>query len=180
VRRAEAIVERLNELGVPVSFERVRALAGRGAIGRPHIARAMVELGVIEDIPSAFTAQWIARGGRAYVEKFVLEPAAAIALVHAAGGVAVVAHPGDDDWGAGAIERWASAGLDGVEVDHPSHGPATRQRLRSLARRFGLVATGSSDYHGFNKDVRLGENVTDPEAYETLVARASGVPVVAG
>lgn len=175
VRRARAIVAKLQRLGVPVTWERVAELAGAGTIGRPHVARALVELGIVPDVSSAFTPDWLARGGRAYVEKYALEPVRAVELVRRAGGVTVLAHPGPSlGEDLGLIERLADVGMAGVEVDHPEHDPATRRRLRRLADEIGLVATGSSDYHGFIKPTLLGSCLTDPAAYEALVARAKG------
>jgi predicted metal-dependent phosphoesterase TrpH len=184
-RRARAMVARLTQLGVAVAWDRVAELAGDGTIGRPHVAQAMVELGVVPDVSSAFTAEWLARGGRAYVEKYVLDPARAIELVHRAGGVTVVAHPSGPDLVDAAtvdrlIEQLAEAGLSGVEVEHPSHDAAARLHLRALASRLGLVATGSSDYHGSIKPVDLGANLTDPAAYDALIAPATGATPITG
>ncbi|HEV2889433.1 MAG TPA: PHP domain-containing protein, partial [Frankiaceae bacterium] len=148
-RRARDMVARLNDLGAPVTYERVAELSGGGAIGRPHVARALVEAGVVDDVPAAFTGEWIGNDGRAYVEKYSLDPARAVALVNEAGGVAVFAHPGavkrgrvvGDD----VVADLAAAGLAALEVDHPDHDPPTRERLRALAGDLGLLATGSSD-----------------------------------
>ncbi|MCU4746848.1 MULTISPECIES: PHP domain-containing protein [Streptomyces] len=183
VPRARAMVARLRELGVDITWERVRQLA-HGAVGRPHIAAAMVEAGVIDTVSDAFTPQWIADGGRAHVGKHELDVVTAIRLIKAAGGVSVFAHPAAAHRGAvvphGAIAELAAAGLDGIEVDHMDHDAATRAALRSLAADVGLLPTGSSDYHGERKLCRLGENTTAPEVYEELVARASGAKPVTG
>jgi predicted metal-dependent phosphoesterase TrpH len=177
VPRARAIVARLRELGAPVTWERVRELA-EGAVGRPHIAAAMVEAGVVPDVSAAFTPEWIGDGGRAHVAKHELDAFTAIRLVHEAGGVAVFAHPLAVKRGRvvpeAAIVRLAEAGLDGVEVDHADHDASTRAYLRGLAGDLRLLTTGSSDYHGTRKPVRLGEHTTSPEVYEELIARASG------
>lgn len=177
-RRAREMVTRLRELGVPVEWNRVAALAAGGAVGRPHVARVMVELGVVPDVSSAFTAEWIADDGRAYVPKHALEPVRAIALVRGAGGVSVIAHPRTSDRSMNLpdelLEELAAAGLGGVEVDHPDQTEPTRRELRELARRLDLVTTGSSDYHGDNKLTRLAAETTSPEAYERLVAGATG------
>jgi len=178
IRRAKAMVDKLVELGAPVTWEQVSALAGDGAVGRPHIAQALVDAGVVPDIPAAFVPEWIANDGRAYVEKYSLAPARAIALVQAAGGVTVFAHPAASARGAvvdeAAIETFASAGLDGLEVDHPDHDGPTRARLRAVASDLGLLVTGSSDYHGSVKSVEMGANTTDLEVFETLVQRSPG------
>jgi predicted metal-dependent phosphoesterase TrpH len=178
IRRAKAMVDKLVELGAPVTWQQVSAIAGDGAVGRPHIAQALVDAGVVPDIPAAFVPEWIADDGRAYVEKYSLSPSRAIALVREAGGVTVFAHPAASSRGAvvdeAAIETFASAGLDGLEVDHPDHDAPTRARLRAVARDLGLLVTGSSDYHGSVKAVEMGANTTDPEVFETLVHRARG------
>ncbi|GAA3878320.1 PHP domain-containing protein [Streptomyces sedi] len=181
VPRAREITRRLRELGAPVSWERVRELA-EGTVGRPHIAAAMVEAGVVETISDAFTAEWIGDGGRAHVGKHELDAFEAVRMIHRAGGVAVFAHPLALKRGRcvpeSAIVRLAEAGLDGVEVDHFDHDAATRDRLRGIAGDFGMVATGSSDYHGARKPCPLGLNTTAPEQFEALIARATGAKMI--
>lgn len=183
-RRAAAMVDKLVELGAPVSWEQVKRIAGDAAVGRPHVARALVDAGVVPDVSAAFSAEWIGNDGRAYVEKYSLTPARAIALVKAAGGVTVFAHPAASSRGktvdAAAIAAFAEAGLDGVEVDHPDHDSDARARLRDLAGQLRLLLTGSSDYHGFVKDTPLGAETTDPAVFDELVARATGAQVVRG
>ncbi|KNB51804.1 PHP domain-containing protein [Streptomyces caatingaensis] len=182
--RARAMVARLNELGVPVAWERVAELARGGAVGRPHVAAAMVEQGVIPSVSAAFAPEWLGNGGRAYVEKHEFDPFEAVRLVKAAGGVTVLAHPMAVKRGVvlpeGAIAELASAGLDGVEVDHMDHDAPTRARLRGLAADLGLLTTGSSDYHGRNKTCELGEFTTDPEIYGEITRRATGAFPVPG
>ncbi|MEU1279885.1 PHP domain-containing protein [Streptomyces sp. NPDC005805] len=184
VPRARAMVDRLRELGVPVTWEQVARIAGDGSVGRPHIAEALVALGVVPSVSDAFTADWLADGGRAYVEKHELDPFTAIRLVKAAGGVSVFAHPGAVKRGRtvpeSALAELAAAGLDGVEVDHMDHDEATRARLRGLAGDLGLLVTGSSDYHGSRKTCRLGEYTTDPEIYGEITRRSTGAFPVMG
>ncbi|MFE6852185.1 PHP domain-containing protein [Streptomyces sp. NPDC057674] len=184
VPRARAVVGKLQELGVPVTWEQVARIAGDGSLGRPHIAEALVELGVVPDVSGAFTPEWLADGGRAYVQKHELDPIDAIRLVKAAGGVTVFAHPLAVKRGQvlpeASIARLAEAGLDGIEVDHMDHDEATRARLRGLARELGLLTTGSSDYHGSRKTCRLGEYTTDPEIYGEITRRAAGAFPVPG
>ncbi|MFJ5938149.1 PHP domain-containing protein [Streptomyces sp. NPDC003444] len=184
VPRARAMVGKLRDLGVPVTWEQVARIAGDGSVGRPHVAEALVELGVVPDVSGAFTPEWLADGGRAHVGKHELDPVEAIRLVKAAGGVTVFAHPLAVKRGQvlpeAAIARLAEAGLDGIEVDHMDHDEATRARLRGLAKELGLLTTGSSDYHGSRKTCRLGEYTTDPEIYGEITRRAAGAFPVPG
>jgi predicted metal-dependent phosphoesterase TrpH len=184
VPRARGTVARLRELGVPVTWEQVARIAGDGSVGRPHIATAMVELGVVSTVPDAFTREWLANDGRAYVVKHELDPFDAVRLVKAAGGVSVFAHPGAHQRGETVpdtvIAELAAAGLDGIEVDHMDHDPLTRVRLRALAGELDLLPTGSSDYHGSRKECGLGDWTTDPEVYREIARRATGaVPISA-
>jgi predicted metal-dependent phosphoesterase TrpH len=184
VPRARGMVARLQELGVPVTWEQVARIAGDGSVGRPHVATALVELGVVASVDEAFTGDWLADGGRAYVEKHETDPFEAIRLVKGAGGVTVFAHPGASKRGhtvpESAIAEMAAAGLDGIEVDHMDHDEDTRVRLRGLAGELGLLTTGSSDYHGSRKTVDLGEYTTDPEVYGEITRRATGAFPVPG
>ncbi|MGW4384356.1 PHP domain-containing protein [Kitasatospora sp. NPDC004531] len=183
-RRGRAIVERCRELGAPISWEQVQRIAGDGSVGRPHIASALVEAGVVASVSDAFTPEWLANGGRADVRKHETDPALAVRLVRAAGGVPVFAHPGADKRGRTVSDQviadLAAAGLAGLEVDHTDHDEPTRARLRSLAGELGLLVTGSSDYHGSRKTVRLGEHTTDPAVFEALVAQATGARPITG
>ncbi|MEU3919689.1 PHP domain-containing protein [Streptomyces sp. NPDC029004] len=184
VPRARAMVAKLQELGVPVEWSQVARIAGEGSVGRPHIASALVELGVVPTVSDAFTTEWIADGGRAHITKHELDPFTAIRLVKAAGGVTVFAHPLAVKRGRtvpeSAIAELAAAGLDGIEIDHIDHDEAARARLRSLAADLGLLGTGSSDYHGSRKTCRLGEFTTDPEIYGEITRRATGAFPVPG
>jgi 3',5'-nucleoside bisphosphate phosphatase len=175
--RGERMVEKLQALGYPITFARVSEIAQGKNIGRPHIAEALVEAGVVSELKDAFSDELIGTGGRAYVEKHALHSLEALALVKRAGGVAVLAHPGlrwrgelpvPDE----LIERMAASELDGLEVDHPDHDAAARIRYREMARGLGLVATGSSDCHGTRYDpVRMGSETTDPEEFVRLKSR---------
>ncbi|MFE7650394.1 PHP domain-containing protein [Streptomyces phaeoluteigriseus] len=184
VPRARGMVARLNELGVAVTWEQVARIAGEGSVGRPHVATALVELGVVPTVSDAFTQDWLSDGGRAYVEKHETDPFEAIRLVKAAGGVTVFAHPAASKRGRtvpeSAIAELAAAGLDGIEVDHMDHDDDTRARLRGLAGDLGLLVTGSSDYHGSRKTCVLGEYTTDPEVYGEITRRATGAFPVPG
>lgn len=178
VPRARAMIDKLQALGVPVTWEMVARIAGDGSVGRPHIATAMVELGVVPSVSDAFTEEWLANDGRAYVGKHEFDPFEAVRLVKAAGGVTVFAHPGAHKRGETVpdevVAGLVAAGLDGLEVDHVDHDEPTRARLRGLARELGVLPTGSSDYHGSRKAVALGECVTDPEVFARIAARATG------
>ncbi|MFG2541458.1 PHP domain-containing protein [Streptomyces sp. NPDC048232] len=184
VPRARAMVEKLNGLGVPVTWEQVARIAGDGSVGRPHVATALVELGVVPTVGDAFTADWLADGGRAFVEKHETDPFEALRLIKGAGGVAVFAHPAAVKRGRTvpetAIADLAAAGLDGIEVDHMDHDADTRARLRGVAKELGLLTTGSSDYHGSRKTCVLGQYTTDPEVYGEITRRAFGAFPVPG
>jgi 3',5'-nucleoside bisphosphate phosphatase len=184
VRRAQEMVARLAELGAPVTWEQVSALAGGGVVGRPHIARAMVAAGAIESPEQAFGPDWIGAGGRAHVRRYALDPARAVALVRDAGGVAVLAHPRVPERGwtvpDDVIAGLAGAGLSGIEVQHPDQDRSRRTELQALADRLGLVASGGSDDHGELTGYRIGSDTIAPDAYERLVSQATGGTPVSG
>jgi 3',5'-nucleoside bisphosphate phosphatase len=174
VLRARAMVDKLAGLGVDVSWGQVAAIAGQAVVGRPHIARAMADSGAIASPREAFTRDWIADGGRAYVGRYALDPVRAIDLVRAAGGVTVLAHPraGRDTWVTNEqITRLAAVGLAGLEVFHPDQSEAERARLIALAHDLALVPTGGSDDHGSLTGYRLGGETTSAEAYQDLLSR---------
>jgi predicted metal-dependent phosphoesterase TrpH len=174
VLRARAMVDKLAGLGVDVSWGQVAAIAGQAVVGRPHIARAMADSGAIASPREAFTRDWIADGGRAYVGRYALDPVRAIDLVRAAGGVTVLAHPraGRDTWVTNEqITGLAAVGLAGLEVFHPDQSEAERARLIALAHDLALVPTGGSDDHGSLTGYRLGGETTSGEAYQDLLSR---------
>lgn len=144
--RAIAIVERLNALGVPVTVEAVLEAAADGAIGRPHIARALVTGGFVKDNREAFD-KWLGNGRPANIDKEKLAIADAIDLIHRYGGLAVWAHPGPDGR-RDRVEPLVALGIDGLEVRHPGHHSDDTQRLGALAAHFKLVPSGGSDWHG--------------------------------
>jgi predicted metal-dependent phosphoesterase TrpH len=177
VLRARAMVDRLIELGVPITWDDVAAIAGPAVVGRPHIARAMAASGAIAAPDQAFTRDWIADGGRAYVDRYALPAAEAIGLVRAAGGVAVLAHPRADRDLLVTDEQiagLAAAGLAGVEVFHPDQPAAEQASLLALTRDLGLIAAGGSDDHGHLTGHRIGAHTAAPGAYERLIAQATG------
>ncbi|KRE93003.1 metal-dependent phosphoesterase [Nocardioides sp. Soil774] len=175
--RTPAIVAALREHGIDITEDDVRREAGGSvAAGRPHVADALVRQGVVGDRGEAFT-ELLDPGRPGYVNRYAPALEEMIALVGAAGGVTVIAHP----WGRGgrsaldeaALARLRDLGLAGIEVDHQDHGPAERAELRAIARNLDLVVTGSSDHHGLGKvDHDLGVNTTEPEQYERLMSLA--------
>jgi 3',5'-nucleoside bisphosphate phosphatase len=181
-RRARAMVARLAELGAPVTWEQVSAIAGDAVVGRPHIARALAEAGVVATPADAFTAEWIADGGRAHVGRYAPDAARGIALVRAAGGVPVLAHPRSPGYEIEdeVVAGLAAAGLAGLEVFHPDHDHSERTRLTQLANSLDLVMTGGSDDHGAFNDSGLGSETTPPGQYERLLALATGARPVTG
>jgi predicted metal-dependent phosphoesterase TrpH len=173
--RAARMVQKLADLGIPISMERVLALADDGAVGRPHVARALVEGGYVSSIQEAFD-QYLANDGPAYVPHYRLEPQRAISMIHAAGGVAVLAHPGHYEDYRAVIAALVPLGLDGIEVYYPDHTPAVVEDLTVLARQYRLVMTVGSDFHRREGDgsARIGSVRTPPDAniVEALRERA--------
>jgi hypothetical protein len=167
-RRARnlALIERLDELGIPVTYPMVAAHAGSDeGIGRPHFAQALVDVGTVGSVDEAFE-RFLGNGGVAYIPKGRLTVADVCRLARDSGGVPVLAHPttmglaGDDL--AGAVREMAEAGLGGLEAVYGRYSPQTRTDLGNLARRFGLVPTGGSDFHGATKpDLHVGTGTGD-------------------
>jgi predicted metal-dependent phosphoesterase TrpH len=180
VARVRTMAERMAADGLPVDPEAVLASAGASA-GRPHLARALVAAGVVPTVDAAFV-DLLAPRGRYYAEKADTPLRRAVEMVTAAGGVTVLAHARARARGRllalSEIRELATIGLGGLEVDHPDHSAADRILLRDLAAELGLLTTGSSDYHGVNKTIRIGEFTTDPEQFEELAGKATGVPVI--
>jgi predicted metal-dependent phosphoesterase TrpH len=172
--RARRMVQRMQQDGIPIEWQRVEALAEHGSVGRPHLGRALVGAGVVSDVPAAFRTLLSSRSPY-YIRKADTDVLAAVRLIRAAGGVPVFAHPlarrrgpvvSDE-----VVAAMATAGLVGIEVDHPDHDEDDRAHAAGLAADLGLVPTGSSDYHGTNKTTRLGQCTTTAEAYERLLSR---------
>ena len=171
--RGRIIVDRMSDAGLGISWDQVSALAGGGTVGRPHIGRALVEAGIVGTVEEAFAGPLSSRAPY-YEPKADVDVFETIAMIRAAGGLPVFAHPiarrrgpilPDD-----AIEAMAAAGLVGMEVDHPDHDADDRAHAGGLAAELNLVPTGSSDYHGTNKRNRLGMCTTTPDAFERLLA----------
>jgi predicted metal-dependent phosphoesterase TrpH len=175
--RLAGVLRKLAELGVPVSEAEVMAQVGTSpSVCRPHIADALIAAGHVRDRQEAFD-RFLADGGPAHVHRYTIEVDRGIDLVHQAGGLAVIAHP----WGRGREHLLPpnllqglvrDHGLDGIEVDHQDHDSDARRRLRELADGLGLLATGSSDYHGTGKlDHDLGCNTTDATVFTEMQRR---------
>ncbi|MEU5786384.1 PHP domain-containing protein [Micromonospora purpureochromogenes] len=179
--RGERIVELLRADGVDISWPEIMAAAGGGTVGRPHIAAALIRAGLVATTTEAFGADWL--GERYRLPKEDVDVFRAVELIRAAGGVPVFAHPRATRRGRivpdELIVELAAAGLAGLEADHEDHSPAEAAHVRALAAELGLLVTGSSDFHGTHKTVRLGAHTTAPEAYERIVAAASGVTGIA-
>lgn len=178
--RAASIVETLNSLGIPVTLEAVLDEAAGGAVGRPHVARALVAGGWVSDLREAFE-KWLGNGKPAFVEKPRLEVEDGVTLIHRAGGLAVWAHPGDDGRRA-KFERLVAAGIDGAEVRHPGHSAADQARIGALVEFFHLVPSGGSDWHGAEGGPRMLGAVQVPSEWldrheERLEMRRRAVPV---
>jgi predicted metal-dependent phosphoesterase TrpH len=173
--RAKAMVGKMRELGADVTWEQVSAIADGAVVGRPHLARALAASGAVPAPADAFTADWIADGGRAFVDRYAPGLARAVRLVLAAGGVPVLAHPRSPGYEVPdeVIAELAGAGLRGIEVFHRDHDAAQRSQLTRLARSLNLIMTGGSDDHGAFNNSGLGSETTPPEEYARLLAQAS-------
>lgn len=156
VGRAQKMVEKLQALGAPITWEQVKAIAGEAPVGRPHLAQALVEVGFVASEREAFD-KYIGREGPAYVERLRMTPAEATAIIARARGVPVLAHPepigaaaefgSSVDWES-SLPELIRAGLRGLEAYYTGYTAVVTERLLALARRFGLIVTGGSDYHG--------------------------------
>ncbi|MEV0681044.1 PHP domain-containing protein [Actinosynnema sp. NPDC050436] len=181
--RLRRMAVRMVEDGFPVDPDELMAsMPADAPAGRPHLAMALIRAGVVSSVDEAF-ARYLT-GGRYYVPRTDTPVARAIAMIADAGGVTVLAHPFASSRGPivsdAVLADLADLGLAGVEVDHPDHDPATRARLRGLAGELGLLTTGSSDYHGTNKTVRLGAESTSPDVLDAIADRATGCKVLVG
>ncbi|HEV8411913.1 MAG TPA: PHP domain-containing protein [Gemmatimonadaceae bacterium] len=164
--RAEQIVAKLNGLGVPVTIDAVFVEAAGGAVGRPHIARAMIAGGWVRDQREAFD-RYLGGGRPANVEKQRISIADGIRLIHECGGLAVIAHPGQDGRRE-RVEPLVALGLDGLEVKHPGHSAEDTLRIDALAEFFGLVKSGGSDWHGAQNGPRVLGGMRVPAAWLDL------------
>jgi predicted metal-dependent phosphoesterase TrpH len=167
-RRGERMADRLRDAGFNISWERVRELAG-GAVGRPHVARALIEAGYATDVSDAF-ARYLSKGQVGYIPRYKLAPEDAIHIIRAARGVPVLAHPSYvPNLEERVLPELAEVGLEGLECYYGQYDAATEGRLLALAKRFGLIATGGSDYHGPNMHpTPLGGHYVPPKAATRL------------
>ncbi|MBL8959354.1 MAG: PHP domain-containing protein [Gemmatimonadetes bacterium] len=163
VERGQAMVRRLNEIGVKISFADVLQVAGDAAIGRPHVARAMVENGWARDLRDAFD-RYLGAGRPAFLEKRRLTLRDAIAMVHAHGGLAILAHPGAS-CNKARLAALQLHGLDGAEVLHPSHSAEDRRRLLEGVQSLGMLPSGGSDSHGASEGPRVIGAMRVPAAW---------------
>ncbi len=168
--RGERMVAKLNAMGIDIAWERVKEIAGEAAVGRPHIALAMLEKGYIARFEDAFHG-YLEQGGPAYAEREKMTPAEAVRLIIAAGGLAVLAHPvttGDPE---GTVRALAPAGLVGLEAYYHENTPEDTEAMLALAERYGLLATGGSDFHGEDTaGGALGGTAVPVTAAERLIA----------
>lgn len=175
--RGRRMVEKLNRLGVKIDWERVQAIAGDGAIGRPHVAQAMLEKGYIKTFEEAFN-KYIGQGGPAYVEREKMTPEEAVALILRAHGIPVLAHPFTVKDPAAMVKNLKKVGLMGIEAYYKDNTAATTRDTLQLADKYGLIATGGTDFHGIgnSSDVMMGGVEVPLEAAEKLIALAKNVP----
>ncbi|HTS80012.1 MAG TPA: PHP domain-containing protein [Myxococcaceae bacterium] len=172
--RMARMVQRMNELGFPITLEEVERIAAGAHLGRPHLALALLARGYVTSSKEAFD-RFLGDGRPGYVGRFRLPAEEAIAMLHRAGGTATVAHPGSSKVSGYTLERLAKAGLDGLEIFHPDHVPSQRDALLRQADALGLVPTAGSDYHGprVTPDRSLGMVSLDPSHLARLEARAA-------
>lgn len=177
--RLPATLDRLRALGIDIEADDVRRLAGdAAALGRPHVADALVAHGVVRDRDQAF-AEYLGPSGPAYVDRYAADLVTMLGTVAAAGGVSVIAHPWASRHEHSALDEAGLAdlqehGLAGIEVAHQDHDDQVRAELRGIATNLGLVATGSSDYHGLGKTGHaLACNTTAPDQLDRLLELAA-------
>ena len=171
--RNQRIVGVLQEHGLDITLDEILAEAGRGSVGRPHVAGVLLRKGYVSSVQEAFDV-WLANGRPAYLERDRLLPAEAIALAHASGAVTVLAHPTSLGFEGPALERFvaglAADGLDGMECEYGRYTPELRVALGAIAGRLGLAVTGGSDYHGrYKPDLALGSGLGDLAVPDALL-----------
>ena len=171
--RMGRMVQRMGELGFPVTLEEVEQIGGGAHLGRPHLALALLNRGYVSSTKEAFD-RFLADGRPGHVDRYRVPADEAIRLLHAAGGTATLAHPGPSQVTEPTLRALAQAGLDGLEVFHVDHVPSQREALLRTADALGLIPTGGSDYHGarVSPGRKPGGSTTPPEAFARLTARA--------
>jgi predicted metal-dependent phosphoesterase TrpH len=168
--RGERMVEKLQALGLNVTWEQVQRHAGDASVGRPHVAAALVESGCVENVKEAFD-KYIGRNGPAYAEREKLTPAEAVATIVRLGGVPCLAHPADLEGLDGLLTELKAAGLAAMEVFYKDYAPETVERLRLAAQRFGLIPLGGNDYHGiFGREEPLPGGMYSPMPESSIEA----------
>ncbi len=177
--RAAQIVEKLNRIGIVISMEEVLVESAGGAVGRPHVARAMIKTGKVRDSREAFD-RYLGEGKPGFVAKERLEIREAIEITHAAGALAIWAHPGPEGRRA-RLEPLVAMGLDGIEVKHPSHNQEDVLRLLALADFFHLLYSGGSDWHGAPTGVRKIGGMHVPSSWldrqDEAVSKRKAAPI---
>lgn len=173
LRRVERFCARLTSLGLPLTPDEVLSFATGKSVGRPHIARAMIDRGYVDSVGDAFD-RYLAGGRPAFVPRADVTPESAIALIHSAGGIASLAHPYTTGDPAQTVRDLLPAGLDAMEVEYGAYAELERAELRALARAAGMLMTGGSDFHGreHRSDVPLGSGAISLQAVAELEARA--------
>ena len=171
LKRAERIVEKLNKINIPLTLEAVLYQAGIGSVGRPHIANALLEEGFVETYHEVF-AKYIGTGGPAYEKKYQVSPQEAVKLISSARGLSFLAHPGKYTTETELLEL-IKAGIDGIEVVHPSHNEARQDYYRGVVNQYFLLESGGSDFHGGKKndDTVFGSFTVPLQVVETMRSR---------
>jgi len=171
IQRAERIVRKINKMNIPLRFESVLSHSGNGSISRPHIAAAMIKEGFIESYLEAFQ-RYIGNDCPAYEKKLAYSPQQIISIIHEAGGLSILAHPGNT-LREEEIFQIIDAGIDGIEVIHPGHTPNMIRYYRKIVNEFFLLETGGSDFHGGlkNDDENLGQFTISHKAVESMEQR---------
>jgi hypothetical protein len=174
--RGKRMVEQLNALGIGITFDRVKEIADGASIGRPHVARAIVEAGCVRSINGAF-GKFLVRGAPGYVARYKLTPVEAVEIIRESGGVPVLAHPGHGRLAELMLPELIQAGLRGIEVYHTDHTAAQSKWFRRLAEKTRMIITGGSDSHGpgMMKDTPVGNVTIDGAVVEQLQAAAEEI-----
>jgi predicted metal-dependent phosphoesterase TrpH len=173
IERAQKMIEKLKNLGVEIDYRRVKEIAGEGSVGRPHIAQALMEKGYISIFREAFD-KYIGRNGPAYVERDKVTPVEATRLILRAGGIPVLAHPLTFKNPESYVIELSAAGLKGMEVYYNNYTPDQVNTLLKMAKRYNLITTGGSDFHGIDsfQDPPLGTTEVPLKCAENLIALA--------